>query len=63
MKYSQKTKDKTKEKMKFIYKALQDGYSVKKNDDDTYTFSIDRSKDQPLSVFLNRCSSIKMCEF
>ena len=55
--------DKTKDKMLFIFRALQDGYSVKRNDDDTYTFTIDRSKDEPLSTFVNRCSSIKMCDF
>ena len=63
MKYTTKYKDKTKKKMRFIFRALQDGYSVKKNDDDTYTFTIDRSKDEPLSTFVNRCTSIQMCDF
>ena len=58
-----KLKQKNKEKMLFIFRALQDGYSVKKNDDDTYTFTIDRSKDEPLSTFVNRCTSIQMCDF
>lgn len=42
-------------KMRFIYQALNDGYSVKKNADGTYTFTIDKSKDKPLSIFIKRC--------
>lgn len=39
--------------MKFIYNALQDGYSVKKNDDGTYSFT--HSKDVKLSSFIKNC--------
>ena len=46
---------KTEVKMRFIYQALNDGYSVKKNADGTYTFTIDKSKDKPLSIFIKRC--------
>ena len=56
------TRDKkTEAKMRFIFRALQDGYSVKKNADDTYSFT--RSKDESLTTFVRRCSSIKMTEF
>ena len=61
MKYTTRDK-KTEEKMRFIFRALQDGYSVKKNADDTYSFIIDRSKDVPLKTFINRCH-FKMNEF
>ncbi len=46
-------KDKELIKMKFIYNALQDGYSVKKNDDGTYSFT--RSKDVNLKTFIMNC--------
>ena len=39
--------------MKFIFNALNDGFSVKKNNDGTYSFT--RSKDVKLSSFINRC--------
>ena len=55
-----KLKQKNEAKMRFIYKALQDGFSVKKNDDNSYTFK--RSKDVSLSTFVRRCS-FKMNEF
>ena len=58
-----KLKQKNQNIMKFIFRALQDGYSVEKNDDDTYTLPIDRSRDELLSTFVNRCTSIKMCDF
>jgi len=41
--------------MRFIFNALQDGYSVKKNNDGTYSFLIDKHKDVKLSSFINRC--------
>ena len=63
MRCDAKLKQKKEEKMKFIYKALQDGYSVRKNEENTYTFSIDRSKDVPLKTFVRRCSSITMNQF
>ena len=44
-------------KMRFIYQALNDGYSVKKNADGTYSFTIDKSKDKPLTIFIKRCLS------
>ena len=55
-------KQKTEQKMRFIYKALKDGYLVKRNEDDSYSFKIDRSKDIPLSTFVRRCS-FKMNQF
>ena len=39
--------------MRFIFNALQDGYSVKKNDDGTYSFT--RNKDVKLSSFIKNC--------
>ena len=63
MKYNTKTKQKLKEKMLFIFRALDDGYSVKKNGDGSYTFSIHKSKDEPLSTFVNRYSSITYNDF
>lgn len=47
--------DKLKEllKMKFIYNALNDGFSVQKNDDGTYTFT--RNKDISLKTFIKDC--------
>jgi hypothetical protein len=44
-------------KMLFIYNALEQGYSVKKNADGTYSFTIDKSKDKPLTIFIKRCLS------
>ena len=49
-------KQKNEEKKNFIFRALQNGYSVKKNIDGTYTFTRDRSKDEPLSKFVRRCN-------
>jgi len=47
-------KQKNEEKMRFIFRALQRGYSVKRNDDGTYTFTRDR--DESLKTFVNRCN-------
>ena len=44
------------EKKNFIFRALQNGYSVKKNIDDTYTFTRDRNSDEPLKTFIRRCN-------
>ena len=52
MKRNQKKEE---QKMRFIYNAIQDGYSVKKNDNGTYTFTNNRDKDEPLKSFINRC--------
>lgn len=41
--------------MRFIYNALQDGYSVQKNDDGTYSFTISTSKDVNLTTFIKNC--------
>ena len=49
-------KQKNEQKKNFIFRALQDGYLVKKNIDGTYTFTRDRSRDEPLSKFVRRCS-------
>ncbi len=50
-------KQKIQEKKNFIFRALQRGYLVKKNDDGTYTFSRDKSEgDEHLKTFVNRCS-------
>ena len=49
-------KQKNEQKMRFIYKALQNGYSVKRNDDDTYTFTRPKSKDESLKTFVRRCN-------
>ena len=46
-------KDKELAIMRFIYNALNDGYSVKKNDDGTYSFT--RSKDVNLTTFIMNC--------
>ena len=43
-------------KKRFIFRALQRGYSVKRNDDGTYTFTRDKSKDESLSKFVRRCN-------
>ena len=48
-------KDKELVKMRFIYNAIQDGYSVKKNVDGTYSFKIDKNKDVKLSTFVMNC--------
>ena len=48
--------NKLQEKKNFIYRALQRGYSVKRNDDGTYTFTRDRTSDEPLKTFIRRCS-------
>ena len=49
-------KQKTEAKKNFIFRALQNGYSVKKNIDDTYTFTRDRNSDEPLKTFVRRCN-------
>ena len=49
-------KQKNEEKKNFIFRALQNGYSVTKNDDGTYTFTRDRNKDEPLKTFVRRCN-------
>jgi len=49
-------KQKNEEKKNFIFRAIQRGYSVKRNDDGTYTFTRDKSKDEPLSKFVRRCN-------
>ena len=49
-------KQKIQEKKNFIFRALQRGYSVKRNDDGTYTFTRDKIKDEPLSKFVRRCN-------
>ena len=51
-----KLKQKLQEKKNFIYRALQRGYIVSKNIDGTYTFTRDRSEDEPLKTFINRCN-------
>ena len=57
-----KLKQKNEQKMRFIFRALNDGYSVKRNEDDSYSFTIDKSKDIPLKTFVRRCN-FKMNEF
>ena len=47
-------KQKNEEKMRFIYRALENGYSVKKNIDETYTFTRPKSADEPLKTFVRR---------
>ena len=51
-------KQKLQEKKNFIFRALQRGYSVKKNiDDGTYTFTRDRSEgNEHLKTFVNKCN-------
>ena len=50
-------KQKNEEKMRFIFNALQRGYSVKKNNDGTFTFSRDKSEgDEHLKTFVRRCN-------
>ena len=48
-------KQKNEEKMRFIFRALQRGYSVKKNNDGTFTPSRDKEGegDEPLKTFVN----------
>ena len=46
-------KDKELIKMKFIYNAINDGFSVKKKVDGTYNFI--RSKDVNLKTFIMNC--------
>ena len=58
-----KLKQKNEEKKNSIFRALQDGYSVKRNDNDTYTFTRDRSRNESLSKFVRRCSSLTMSQF
>ena len=49
-------KQKLQEKKNFIFRSLQNGYSVKKNIDGTYTFTRDKSKDESLKTFIRRCN-------
>ena len=50
-------KQKNEEKKNFIFRALERGYLVKKNDDGTYTFIRDKSEgDESLKTFVNRCN-------
>ena len=50
-------KKKTEEKKNFIFRALQNGYSVKKNIDGTYTFTREKSEgDEHLKTFVRRCN-------
>ena len=44
------------EKKNFIFRALENGYSVKKNNDGTFTFTRKRSEDEPLKTFIRRCN-------
>ena len=48
-------KQKNEQKMRFIYNAIRRGYSVTKNNNGTYTFTIDRSRDEPLKSFVRHC--------
>ena len=42
---------------KALFKALENGYSVKKNNDGTYTFIRDKSEgDEHLKTFVNKCN-------
>lgn len=44
-------------KKNFIFRALQNGYSVKKNNDGTFTFTRQISEgDESLKTFVNRCN-------
>ncbi len=49
-------KQKNEEKKNFIFRALENGYSVKKNNDETYTFTRPKSADEPLKTFVRRCN-------
>ncbi len=44
------------EKKNFIFRALENGYSVKKNIDGTYTFTRPKCADEPLKTFVRRCN-------
>ena len=55
-------KQKNEQKMRFIFRALNEGYLVKRNEDDSYSFTIDKSRDVPLKTFVRRCS-FKLNEF
>ena len=49
--------NKLQEKKNFIFKALERGYSVKKNIDGTYTFTRDKNEgDESLKTFVRRCN-------
>ena len=50
-----KRNQKNEEKKRFIYNAIRRGYLVRINDNGTYTFTIDRSRDEPLKSFLTNC--------
>ena len=44
-------------KKNYVYRALQRGYSVKRNDDGTFTFSRDESEgNEHLKTFVNKCN-------
>ena len=49
-------KQKNEEKKNFIFRALQNGYSVKKNIDGTYTFTRPKCEDESLKTFVRRCN-------
>ena len=49
-------KQKLQEKKNFIFRSLQRGYSVKKNNDGTYTFTRPKCDDESLKTFVNRCN-------
>ena len=49
-------KQKLQEKKIFIFRALQRGYSVKKNIDGTYTFTRPKCDDESLKTFVNKCN-------
>ena len=50
-------KQKIQEKKNFIFRALQRGYLVKKNNNGTYTFSRDKSEgNEHLKTFVNKCN-------
>jgi len=50
-------RQKNEAKKNFIFRSLERGYSVKKNIDDTYTFTRQRSEgNEPLKTFVNRCN-------
>ena len=50
-------KQKNEEKKNFIFRALQRGYLVKKNNNGTYTFSRDKSEgNEHLKTFVNKCN-------
>lgn len=43
------------QKKDFINNAFRRGYSVRKNIDGSYTFTIDRSRDESLKSFILKC--------